>query len=283
MKLETQDLEKIGLIVRDAAIASEAPFFLLALKKEDSPQYEIKFVYPDNFNRFKTKELLPTINLFIDSVYRSQNAAFAADLQEGFKSIIARDEIAEAARQFRVTSAGLCPVIFEIEIVGWLFFMAKEDNQRTLKVVDSFAKQIAAYLSIKEYQRITRDAVIKSQTLIEASQDAFFTIDTQSSHIHVGPSLREMTGYSPEEFMQVLISPEKYVIAEDLPKVKDFYRDSFAGKKVEVEFRLQRKDGNTMWFSIISHPVFDSAGKLIAIQGVGRDISENKKATWELE
>ena len=119
--------------------------------------------------------------------------------------------------------------------------------------------------------------------MISAAPDAFFTIDTQTGHIHVNESLEEMTGYSPDEFLRGLINPEDYVYREDLQKVRDFYRDAFTGQKVGVEFRLQRKDGNLIWFSILANPIFDSAGKLVTIQGVGKDISEHKKATWELE
>jgi PAS domain S-box-containing protein len=119
--------------------------------------------------------------------------------------------------------------------------------------------------------------------MMSASSDAFFTIDTQTGHIHVSQNLQEMTGYAPDEFLQGLMNPEKYVYQEDLQKVKDFYRDAFTGRKVAVEFRMQRKDGNLIWFSIFSNPIVDSSGKLVAIQGSGRDISDTKKATWELE
>jgi PAS domain S-box-containing protein len=283
MKLENRDQEKIEGLLRDAVLASESPLVFMALKKSDSPQFEIKFSLPLAIPKTSGQVFLPSVNPFVEHVTDTQLAKYADKMAEGVKNIMSVYDIETAARPLRVKTVGLCPAVINKEVQGLVFFAAREDDLKTLKIVDAFTKQIAALFEIRECQRIAHDANQKSQTLADASSDAFFTIDTQTSHVHVSQNLQELTGYDPGEFMQGLINPEQYVVAEDLQKVRDFYRDAFSGKKTGVEFKMKRKDGNLIWFSIFSNPIFDSNGKLTAIQGVGRDVSENRKATWELE
>jgi PAS domain S-box-containing protein len=283
MKFENRDQEKIEALLRDAVMASESPLVFMAIKKIDSPQYEIKFSVPLALPKTSGQVFLPSVNQFVERVTDTQSAALADNLAEGIKNIMTVYDIETAARPVRVKTIGLCPAIINKETAALVFFAARENELKGLKIVDAFTKQIAAIFEVRECQRIAHDANMKSQTLADASSDAFFTIDTQSSHVHVSQNLQELTGYSPGEFMQGLVNPEQYVVEEDLQKVRDFYRDAFSGKKTGVEFKMKRKDGNLIWFSIFSNPIFDSNGKLTAIQGVGRDVSENKKATWELE
>lgn len=283
MKFENHDQEKIEAILRDAVLAAESPLVLMAVKKPDSPQYEIKFSLPLPIAKTSGQVFLPSVNSFVERVVDTQAAAFAENAAEGVKNIMSVYDVETAARPVRVRAVGLCPIVINKEVQGLLFFAARENEPKSLKIADAFAKQIAAGFEVRECQRIAHDANMKSQTLADASSDAFFTIDTQTSHVHVSQNLQELTGYSPGEFLQGLVNPEQYVVAEDLQKVRDFYRDAFSGKKTGVEFKMKRKDGNLIWFSIFSNPIFDSNGKLVAIQGVGRDVSENKKATWELE
>jgi PAS domain S-box-containing protein len=283
MKLENHDQEKIDLIVNDAAEAADLTFALLAFKKEDSPQFEVKLTWPPDYKYVKEKIFGQSVNPFLNGVCVSGRAAFAESAQEGFKNIVSRSDLETLVHESKSNGAGLCPIILEKDVQALFFFLCREPSNRLLKTVDAFARVIAMTQSVREYQRIAHDANLKATTMSETTQDAFFTIDTQTGKISVSPRLEEMTGYKPDEFHAGLIDPEKYVVKEDLAKVKSFYGDAFAGKKVEVEFRMQRKDGNVIWFSIYSNPIFDSTGKLVAIQGVGKDVSAHKVATTELE
>ncbi|MCU0641678.1 MAG: ATP-binding protein [Candidatus Margulisbacteria bacterium] len=283
MKLDNRDLEKIEAILRDAVLAADTPLIFIALKREDSPQFEVKFAVPQALPKGNELVFLSSVNQFVEKVISAKEGDFASSIAEGAKNLLTVYDIETAARPVSVKAFGLCPVVINKEVQALVFFAARLADIKVLKTINAFAWQIAALFEIRECQRIAHDANQKSQTLAEASSDAFFTIDTQTSHVHVSHNLQELTGYEPAEFIKGLVNPEEYVVPEDLSKVRDFYRDAFAGKKVEVEFKMKRKDGNLIWFSIFSNPIFDSNGKLIAIQGVGKDISENKKSTWELE
>ncbi len=282
MKVNEHDLERMKAILQDAMFASDSPVAFLALKTEGSPQFEVKVAIPDRI-KIKQPVFLPSINGFVNAAHQSREAAMSSDLLEGLRNLALPSEIEAVAGPARAKGVGVCPITIEREVQGLLFLVARDNNPRTLRIFDSFASQICSYFAVREYLRAAHEANLKSQTIMETSQDAFFTIDTQHGGVHVSPNFEQMTGYPADEFLEGLKNPEKYVVEEDLPKFRDFYRDTFSGQKVKVEFRMKRKDGNTIWFSIFSNPIFDSAGKLVAIQGVGRDISENKKTNWELQ
>jgi len=284
MKVNEHDLEKIKAILADALVASESPVAFLALKTEGTPQFEVKLILPENF-KIKQPVFLPSINPFVNKVCESREAAISSDLLEGIRNLALPSEVEAAGvlAQARAKNVGVCPITIEREVQGLLFLAVRDNSSRLLKICDSFATQICSYFAVREYLRIAHEANVKSQTMMETSQDAFFTIDIQRGGVRVSPNLEQTTGYPADEFLAGLKDPEKYVVPEDLPKFRDFYRDTFSGQKVKVEFRMKRKDGNVIWFSIFSNPIFDSTGKLVAIQGVGRDISENKKTNWELE
>jgi PAS domain S-box-containing protein len=282
VKVNERDLEKIKAILRDAMFASDSPVGFLALKTEGSPQFEVKIVIPEGL-KVRQPVFLPTINAFINKACQAREPAQAGDVEVGIRDLVLLSQVEEASAPYRPKSLSLCPIAIEREVQGLLFCASKEANVRTLKIVESFAAQICAYFLAREYLRIAREANLKSQTIMETSQDAFFTIDTVGGRVNVSPNLEAMTGYPADEFLEGLKDPEKYVVQEDLEKFRKFYKQSFSGQKVKVEFRMKKKDGSVIWFSIFSNPIFDSAGKLVTIQGVGKDVSENKKATWELQ
>ena len=284
MKLEEKELDKITVILAEAAEVAEAPFLAFAFKKEDSPQFEVKLVYPQEFQKiFENVIFLSSANPFLGEIYQELESKLGRDYREVFKNIAKVDELEKTSRQLRVKGGGICPLVFEKEAVGFLLFLCKEPEMRTLKIVESFARQIIYYIAFRDAQHRAWEASVKSQAVLEASSDAFFTIDTEGNHVYVSPSIEALTGYTPEEFIRGLITPERYVHPDDLQKVMGFYRDAFAGKKGGTEFRLIRKDGNVVWVSLFSNPVYDTKGRLIGIQGVERDISARKKAEWELE
>jgi PAS domain S-box-containing protein len=282
MKVNEHDLEKVKTILEDAMFASDSPVVFLALKTEGTPQFEVKLVVPESF-KIKQTVFLPSINAFVNAVCQSRKAALSGDLEEGLRNIALPLQVEVGSGLTRVKSTALCPITIEKEVQGLLFFAARENNSRALKIFESFAAQVCSYFAVREYLHIAHEANLKSQTMMETSQDAFFTIDTQGGGVHVSPNLEQMTGYPADEFLEGLKNPEKYVVPDDLQKFKEFYRQTFSGQKVSVEFQMKRKDGNIIWFSIFSNPIFDTMGRLVAIQGFGRDISENKKATWELQ
>ncbi len=93
---------------------------------------------------------------------------------------------------------------------------------------------------------------------------------------YVSPSVETVVGYPPEAFyadpglMERLVHPDdRRLLASDpgAPQVPD-----------AVLLRLLRADGRWVWLEQRSTPVLDSAGRLVAVEGVARDVTERQTA-----
>ncbi|MBI2917369.1 MAG: response regulator [Chloroflexi bacterium] len=95
---------------------------------------------------------------------------------------------------------------------------------------------------------------------------------------YVSPAVTRLTGYAPEEWYA---DPElglKIVHPEDRPHVEEVQRhvpDS------HTEYRIIHKDGRVRWIDTDIVPIRDTAGTLVALQGVVRDITDRKLAEQE--
>jgi PAS domain S-box-containing protein len=92
---------------------------------------------------------------------------------------------------------------------------------------------------------------------------------------YISPSALALTGHSPEEFLADgalalrLLPPKAREPQQKTPRMKG----NLGGP---VTMRWPRSDGVTVWLELVNHPVLDAAGKLVAVEGVGRNMTERK-------
>lgn len=93
---------------------------------------------------------------------------------------------------------------------------------------------------------------------------------------YVSPSATTITGYTPEEHyhnpelgLQIVHPEDRHVLEALSQQGKGF------GKPLILRWR--RKDGKVFWTEQLNIPVYDEEGKLIAIEGIARDITVHKK------
>jgi len=96
---------------------------------------------------------------------------------------------------------------------------------------------------------------------------------------YINPVVRDILGYTPEEFYA---DPElvlKIIHPEDQTRLK------LALQNPDVEnvtHRLIRKDGRVVWCEGVHVPVYDEAGHWIATEGISRDLTERERAAASL-
>jgi diguanylate cyclase (GGDEF)-like protein/PAS domain S-box-containing protein len=117
--------------------------------------------------------------------------------------------------------------------------------------------------------------------LAENMADLVWKADAQMRFTYVNKADHTMRGFEREEVLGHSIAnaltPEGRVILAEL--VQDRRSAEASGKKGQAlayDIPMRRKNGGQIWMEISTTPTYDSAGKIIGFQGVGRDITERK-------
>ena len=124
----------------------------------------------------------------------------------------------------------------------------------------------------------------KFNRLIEnlGSEYIFYTHDTTGMTTYISPSVKKLLGYSQEEaqrnFREFLTDADinrKALVYSEL-SIKGIKQPSFTSK-------MYHRDGSTRIFYNTEIPVLDESGKVVAVEGMARDITEEINSEKQLK
>ncbi len=129
---------------------------------------------------------------------------------------------------------------------------------------------------LERYRRDLRLSEERYRELWENANDLFYIIDLEGNLIDANRAARETFGYTEEEIRGLNI--KQIVDEEYLPLVVEKIREKIESGRASEPYEVlcYTKDGRRVWLEIRSHPIFEE-GKIVAIQGVARDITERKR------
>jgi PAS domain S-box-containing protein len=99
---------------------------------------------------------------------------------------------------------------------------------------------------------------------------------------YINPATTAISGYSPEELHANISSALDLVHPEDRPLLASAFQGS-AGRDAPIVVRWIHKDGTLIWIEHRHMHVHDSAGRLVAVEGIARDITQRKWAEVALQ
>lgn len=95
-----------------------------------------------------------------------------------------------------------------------------------------------------------RRSALKLQLLAEHSTDVIVLTDVAANRLYVSPAVREVLGYTPEEFAQLDFSD--YMHPEDRERVAaELSQHARTGDRVSTTYRAFRKDGREIWLEAV--------------------------------
>ncbi|MGH3441970.1 MAG: PAS domain-containing sensor histidine kinase [Nitriliruptorales bacterium] len=99
---------------------------------------------------------------------------------------------------------------------------------------------------------------------------------------YVNRALEQLTGYSADEWYADPDLTLKRIHPDDLPRIVEGRSDPDRVYSEPVEVRWQRPDGTWVWHAVLGSALRDDGGRLVALQGVVRDVTGRKQAEESL-
>ncbi|UCH63503.1 MAG: PAS domain S-box protein [Fidelibacterota bacterium] len=126
-----------------------------------------------------------------------------------------------------------------------------------------------------------REAEEKYLTLFEESKDAVFITTPEGRFLDLNPAGVELLGYSSrEEILEIDIARDIYINPEDRRRFEELIQKQ--GHVKDLELHCERKDGKRITVLETATAVRNKEGKIIAYQGIIRDITEKMELERQL-
>ncbi len=100
----------------------------------------------------------------------------------------------------------------------------------------------------------------------------------------VGSEAERLTGYTPREILGKLMVWKGLIYPDDFRSVQETIRFSIRRREpiLRMEYRIVRKDGESRWINDRRQMIYDEGGRLLYVDGLCLDISDQKKAELDL-
>ena len=138
--------------------------------------------------------------------------------------------------------------------------------------------------NITERKRIEQErlqALSDLQNIMETVPDVMFTLDIQGNLVKWNRRIGEVTGYSPEELLN---KPAlAFVPTEERDRTAAAIQRAFTEGYAELEGHMLTKGYRTIPYHWTGAALKNPQGKIIGITGIGRDVSDKKRAEEELQ
>ncbi len=165
-----------------------------------------------------------------------------------------------------------------------LFYFRYEIAAHLLKITGFYFVYLALYKSSVELpyeklaeaeEKLLHAVEDKYRTMIENSNDLIWMLDKQGNFTFFNKRAEEISGHMMEDWIGKSFAP--LIMPADLPGIKQVFYETIAGKSVQYEVNVFKKDGTVMVLSVNTAPIFED-DEVVGTVSFGRDITELKHA-----
>jgi two-component system cell cycle sensor histidine kinase/response regulator CckA len=141
--------------------------------------------------------------------------------------------------------------------------------------------RVATHLKL---YRLQRDLKLRNERLEEGVADIIFRweIVPRRRVAYINPAANLILGYSPEDFYTDRQLISSIVHPDDRHIMEEMLRGVVSGTTQSTLIRYMHRNGNTVWIEQRNTLVRDSAGRLVAVNCVARDVTERKHLEEQL-
>ncbi len=199
---------------------------------------------------------------------------------DGMRQVTASVWSADQVRRFesatRIRSVYGQPFSRRGDFLGAVAFLSRATSLEHAGVIEAFVRLVAVAIRRRRAETSLRESESRFRTLAENSQDAIFRLRTGESPAFeylsaasvwlTGRSLAEL--YADARLGAPCLCPEEWTKPGALSDVSTG----------PVVAKCKRPDGSTIWAEQKFTPIRDASGRIVAIEGIARDITARKEA-----
>ena len=150
-----------------------------------------------------------------------------------------------------------------------------DENGQTIGILGISHDITSVYNSNKNIQELNE----RMELALLGNHDAVWDFNLVTNEVYYSPRWKEMLGYSEDELPNEANVWDEHVHKQDKEKVLEAIKNHIEGKNefVDIEHRLQHKNGKWLWIHIRAKAIFDKDGKAIRLIGTNTDITQQKK------
>ena len=172
------------------------------------------------------------------------------------------------------------------DVIGGLFFGHAEVgvfNERHERLLAGIAGQAAVAIDNARLNLRAQSEAERFNLALTAAHLGDWSWDITTDVVNMSPRAAAVFGIPPGPRMtwtkmQSLLHPDdRERIRQEVERIID------QKSQYDVEYRVVRRDGRTVWVSVLGRGVYNEAGEVVTMYGVLRDISELHQTRQELE
>ncbi|MEJ2170149.1 MAG: sigma 54-interacting transcriptional regulator, partial [Desulfobacterales bacterium] len=131
----------------------------------------------------------------------------------------------------------------------------------------------------RQHEELLMQAEAKYRTVADFTYDWEYWANLDDSLEYISPSCERISGYTARDFIANPSLFTEIILPEDRDAWHRHGHDSRQKPQPrEIQFRIQRRDGQTRWIEHTCQPVTDQQGHLQGIRASNRDITSRKLA-----
>ncbi len=158
---------------------------------------------------------------------------------------------------------------------------AQHQVEQLLVTVLDISDRIHLEANQAQVERALAESEAKFRHLVETANDVIGVWGLDGIITYLSPSFQALSGHAPADYIGTSFTP--LVHPDDLAFCLAANQQVAATGEPRsgLEFRHRHQQGHWLWISINLSPIKSTTGRVIALQGILRDVSDRKQ--WEAE
>jgi PAS domain S-box-containing protein len=170
-----------------------------------------------------------------------------------------------------------------IGILCALFRHPFQSSPKVQEIMAIIAVKAGAEIERSQMERALQESEEKFRSFVENANEIIFSLTPDGIFTYVSPNWTEWLGHDTRDVIGK--SSANFIHPDDFPQNREVFLQTLAtGKTMSgIEYRIRHKNGSWRWHSQSISLIRNTEGKVVAIQGIGHDITDRKRAEAELQ